>query len=152
MKDHVSRASFFCKLAGWREQKGRDQICLPNRHSEQEALEPGLGMTKTANRYRLYDGIEAKVAVMFWNGERLHGEEEAFEDGSDSGSEFTERETLGKRSEFQSFSGTKAEREAVGRGDTAAERQSSCSGALRSIDRWRVRGEEREEGRNICNG
>ena len=37
-------------------------------------------MTKPADRYQLYDGIEAKVVVMFWrcHGERLHGEEEAF--------------------------------------------------------------------------
>ena len=102
--------------------------------------------------YQIYDRIEAKVAVIFWNGDRLHDEEEAFEDGSQSGNEYIERETFAKRREFQSFSGTKAEREAVGRGDTAAKQQASCSCALRSIDEWRVRREDREEGRKICNG
>ena len=32
--------------------------------------------------YQLHGGIEAKVAVMFWDGERILGEEEAFKDGS----------------------------------------------------------------------
>ena len=71
---------------------------------------------------------------MFWDGERILGEEEAFKDGSHSGNEYTERETFGKQSEVQSFDGTEAEREAAGRGDTAAKRQASYSGALQSIN------------------
>ena len=77
---------------------------------------------------------------MFWDGERLLGEEEAFKDGSHCGNEYTERETFGKQSEVQSSNGTEAEREAVGRGETAAKRHASCSGALQSIRKWK--GEE----------
>ena len=42
-------------------------------------------------------------------------------------------ETYGKDSEFQSLSGTEAERYAVGRGDTEAERQASYCGTLWGI-------------------
>ena len=63
------------------------------------------------------------------------------EDGSQSGNEYTERETFGKRSEFQSLNGTEAEREAVGRGDSEAEREDSYSATLQSTNKWRVRGE-----------
>ena len=63
-----------------------------------------------------------------------------------SGNEYTEREAFGKQSEVQSFNGTEAELETVGRGDTAAKRQASYSGALskhKAVINGRRRGGEK---------
>ena len=46
------------------------------------------------DRYQLHAGIDAKVAVMHRDGERPHGSEEASAGGSQSGNEYTERETF----------------------------------------------------------
>ena len=98
VKDHGSKASIFGKFAGWREQEGETRFARPTDIPNRKVLKPGLGMTKTIDRYQLYDGIEAKVAVMHRDGERPHGQEEPSVGGSQSGNEYTERETFGKKS------------------------------------------------------